>query len=103
LSTKDRFIQDEAESKKSGKIELINEWDSFDIAGIAREIWDWLIEEVKVIDIFENDNKFWNNKKSVCIRITFRSLEKTLTNDEINITYFKIREKLEKELWYELR
>jgi phenylalanyl-tRNA synthetase alpha chain len=25
LSTKDRFIQDEAESKKSGKIELINE------------------------------------------------------------------------------
>jgi phenylalanyl-tRNA synthetase alpha chain len=103
FTTKDKFIQDEPESRKSGKIELINESDSFDIAGIAREIWGWLIEEVRVIDVFENDKKFWNDKKSVCVKITFRSLEKTLTNDEINITYFQIREKLEKELWYELR
>jgi phenylalanyl-tRNA synthetase alpha chain len=62
-----------------------------------------LIEEVKVIDIFENDKKFWSDKKSVCMRITFRSLEKTLTNEEINIMYFKIRDKLEQELSYHLR
>ncbi|HBB04801.1 TPA: hypothetical protein DCZ39_08175 [Patescibacteria group bacterium] len=61
------------------------------------------MEEVRVIDIFENDKKFGNDKKSVCVRITFRSLERTLTNEEINIAYFKIREKLEKELNYELR
>ncbi len=97
FTTKDKFIQDEPESRKSGKIELINESDSFDIAWIAREVWGLLIEEIRIIDIFEDD------KKSICIRITFRSLEKTLTNDEINIAYFQIREKLEKELWYELR
>ena len=38
FTTKERFLQDEPESKKSGKIELINESDSFDIAGIAREV-----------------------------------------------------------------
>lgn len=103
LTSKDKFVKDEKEMAKSWKLELLNEADSFDIAGIARDVSWWLIEEVRVIDIFENDSKFGTDKKSVCIRITFRSLERTLTNDEINIAYFKIREKLEKELWYELR
>jgi phenylalanyl-tRNA synthetase beta subunit len=62
-----------------------------------------LIEEVKVIDIFENDKKFGVDQKSVCVRIAFRSLERTLTNEEINVAYFKIRDKLEKELNYQLR
>lgn len=103
LTSKDKFIKDIAESEKSGEIELINEADSFDLAGIARDVSGWLIEEVKVIDIFENDAKFGPDKKSVCIRITFRSLERTLTNEEINIAYFDIRDKLERELGYELR
>ena len=103
LTTKDKFVKNIDEMEKSGKIELINEADSFDLAGIARDVSWWLIEQVRVIDIFENDNKFGPDKKSVCVRITFRSLERTLTNDEINVAYFQIRDKLEKELWYELR
>lgn len=74
----------------------------FEITWIIRDIWEWLIEEVKITDIYENDEKFWD-KKSICIRISFRSLEKTLTNEEINLLYFDIRTKLEKNLWYELR
>ena len=103
LTTKDKFVKNIDEMEKSGKIELVNEADSFDLAGIARDVSWWLIEEVRVIDIFENDNKFGTDKKSVCVRITFRSLERTLTNDEINVAYFQIRDKLENELWYELR
>ncbi len=103
LTSKDKFVENEKKSKESDKIELKNEADSFELAGIARDISWWLIEEVKVIDIFENDKKFWSDKKSVCMRITFRSLEKTLTNEEINIMYFKIRDKLEQELSYHLR
>ncbi|EKD25625.1 MAG: hypothetical protein ACD_80C00011G0012 [uncultured bacterium (gcode 4)] len=103
VTSKDKFVKNTVEMEKSWKIELINEADSFDLAGIARDVSWWLIEEVRVIDIFENDKKFGNDKKSVCVRITFRSLERTLTNEEINIAYFKIREKLEKELNYELR
>lgn len=103
LTSKSKFIENKEESKKSGKIELVNEADSFDLAAIARDISWGIIEEVKVIDIFENDKKFGSDNKSVCMRIAFRSLERTLTNEEINILYFKIRDKLEKELWYQLR
>lgn len=103
LTTKDKFVKDEKEMEKSGKMELVNEADSFDIAGIARDVSGGLIEEVRVIDIFENEKKFGPDMKSVCIRITFRSLERTLTNEEINVAYFQIRSKLEKELGYELR
>lgn len=101
--SKEKFIKDEEEMKKSGKIELVNESDSFEIAGIVRDVAEWLIESVWVIDIFENDKLFGPDAKSVCIRITFRSLERTLTNEEINKIYFEIRIKLEKELWYILR
>ncbi|MEI7590790.1 MAG: hypothetical protein WCJ49_05710 [Deltaproteobacteria bacterium] len=36
--SKDKFVKDEEEMKKSGKIELVNESDSFEIAGIARDV-----------------------------------------------------------------
>lgn len=100
---KTKFNRNYEEEKKSWKLELINEADSFEIAWCARDVSGWLIEEVKVIDIFEDDKKFWNEKKSVTIRITFRSLERTLTNDEINVLYFQIRNKLTNQLWFELR
>ena len=102
---KNKFIQDFEETKKSWEVELTTqtENDSFEIAWIARDVWENLIEEVKVTDIYENDKKFWKNKKSITIRITFRSLERTLKNDEINEMYLNIREKLEKDLGYELR
>lgn len=100
---KNKFVKDKAESDKSWDLELENEADLFDIAWIVRDVaWD-LVEEVKIIDMFESAKKFWEDKKSVSIKITFRSLEKTLTNDEINLIYFKIRENIEKELEYTLR
>ena len=75
----------------------------FAITGAIRDVSGDLIEEVKITDMFEADSKFGTENKSVTIRITFRSLERTLTNDEINVTYFQIREKLERGLGYELR
>ncbi len=102
LVPKTKFIKDDEESNKSWSFELKNEADLFDVSWIIRDIaWD-LIEEVKIVDIFENDKKFWD-RKSTSIRITFRSLERTLTNDEINKLYFTIRSKIENELNYKLR
>jgi len=103
LTSKDKFIRKGEKPKEWWKLELVNEIDIFDLAWIARDISWWLIEEVKVIDEYENDDKFWKDSKSVTIRITFRSLERTLTNEEINIAYFKIRTKLERELSYTFR
>lgn len=52
-----------------------------------------LIEEVKLIDEYENDAKFGADKKSYTFHIVYRSLEKTLTNEEVNIIHDKITEK----------
>src|SRR6185436_20221716 len=42
-----------------------------------------LVEEVKLTDSYENDEKFGNNKKSYTFHIMYRSLEKTLTDAEV--------------------
>ncbi len=100
---KNLFIKDKVESQKKWEIEIINEADSFEIAWLVRDIAGWLVEEVRVTDIYENDSQFWSDKKSVTVKIVFRSLEKSLTHDEINILYFQIRDKIIEDLWYKLR
>jgi phenylalanyl-tRNA synthetase alpha chain len=102
---KSTFIADEKEKQKSGEFELTRETESnfFAITGVIRDVSGDLIESVKITDMFENDGKFGPEQKSMTIRIMFRSLERTLTNDEINVVYFQIREKIEGELGYVLR
>ena len=51
---------------------------------IVRDYAENLIEEVKLIDEYENENKFGAGKKSYTFRITYRSHERTLTNEEVN-------------------
>ncbi len=100
---KSSFKKDEKESEISGDWELEDEADLFAIAALVRDMgWD-MVEAVKIIDEFQNDKKFWDHKKSISIKITFRSLERTLTNEEINKIYFSIRERIETELGYSLR
>lgn len=65
---------------------------------IVRDFAENLIEEVKLIDEFESEEKFGKDKKSYTFRITYRSPEKTLTNEEINIIQDKIREKTKQDL-----
>ena len=65
---------------------------------IVRDFADDLIEEVKLIDEYENENKFGKDKKSYTFRIVYRSFERTLINEEINKIQEKIREKTEKDL-----
>ncbi len=65
---------------------------------IIRDEAENLIEEVKLIDTFENEKKFGPGKISHTFRITYRSLDRTLTNDEINRIHDAIVKKTEKEL-----
>jgi phenylalanyl-tRNA synthetase alpha chain len=105
ITPKNTFVRDLEEEKKSWELELTNDTEAnlFALSWIIRDLsWD-LIEEVKIIDIYENNTKFWENDKSVTIKIVFRSIERTLTDDEINKIYFEIRSKMESDLWYELR
>jgi phenylalanyl-tRNA synthetase alpha chain len=70
---------------------------------IVRDYAENLIEEVKLLDEYENEEKFGANKKSYTFRIIYRSSERTLTNEEINEIQAKIRTKTEKELGALLR
>lgn len=55
-----------------------------------------LVEQVELVDQYENEQK-WPGKKSHTFRITYRSLEKTLTNQEVSVLHEKITEKTEGE------
>lgn len=70
---------------------------------IVRDYADNLIEEVKVLDEYENEEKFGKDKKSYTFRIVYRSSERTLTNEEINKIQDNIRKKTEQELSATLR
>jgi hypothetical protein len=59
-----------------------------------------LVEEVKLIDEFENKKK---GKTSNCFRITYRSMERSLTDEEINAIQEKVREEVQTSLGVELR
>jgi len=105
LVPKADFVKDEQESKISWEFEFDKETESnwYAISWLIRDAWGELIEEVKIIDTFENDKKFWEDYKSISFKITFRSVERTLTNEEINKIYFEIRKNIEDNLWYKLR
>ena len=65
---------------------------------IVRDCAGNRIEEVKLIDEFENEKKFGADKKSYTFHIVYRSHERTLTNEEVNKIQAEIIAKTEKEL-----
>ncbi|XP_065876657.1 phenylalanine--tRNA ligase, chloroplastic/mitochondrial [Euphorbia lathyris] len=65
------------------------------IRGIAGD----LVEEVKLIDNFTNKE----GKASHCYRITYRSMERSLTDEEINKLQLNVREQVESKLKVVLR
>jgi phenylalanyl-tRNA synthetase alpha chain len=65
---------------------------------IVRDHANDLIEEVKLLDEYENEEKFGKDKKSYTFRIVYRSSERTLTNEEINKIQEAIRQKTVQEL-----
>ena len=70
---------------------------------IVRDCADNLVEEVKLSDKYENKEKFGENKISYTFRIIYRSPERTLTNEEVNIIQERIQEKTIKELNAKIR
>ncbi|MDO8686918.1 MAG: hypothetical protein Q7K11_01785 [Candidatus Berkelbacteria bacterium] len=70
---------------------------------IVRDSAANLIEEVKLIDSYEDEKKFGQDRKSYTFRIVYRSLERTLKNEEINKIQEEIRKKTEQDLSAALR
>lgn len=71
-----------------------------DIMEIVRGVGGDLVEDVTLIDEFTHPK---SSRKSMCYRINYRSLERTLTNEEANDLHDTVREKLVNQLGVELR
>ena len=60
------------------------------------------LESLKLFDVYRSE-KLGENKKSVAYELSFRSTERTLTDDEISNTMSQIISDLEKEVGASLR
>ena len=74
-----------------------------DYFDLIRDIGGDLIEQVELLDKYENDKKFGEGKLSYTFRITYRSLERTLTNEEVNELHTKIEGETETNFKAEIR
>jgi phenylalanyl-tRNA synthetase alpha chain len=59
---------------------------------IVRDITGNLIEELALMDTYENEAKFGKDKVSYTFHITYRDLGKTLTSEEVNMLHKQIEE-----------
>ena len=64
---------------------------------LVRDIAGDLVEQVELIDEYANDEKFGADKKSYAYRIIYRSSDRTLTNEEVDVLHKKIEEGTVKE------
>ncbi|KAF1929233.1 phenylalanyl-tRNA synthetase mitochondrial precursor [Didymella exigua CBS 183.55] len=71
-----------------------------DVMEIAREVCGDLVEDVRLVDEFEHPK---TARRSLCYRVNYRSLERTLTNEETNTLHEKLRTLLVARLGVELR
>ena len=71
-----------------------------DAMEIVREVGGDLVEDVKLIDSFTRSD---TGRKSLCYRINYRSLERTLTNEEADRLHEEVRRNLVEKLGVELR
>lgn len=71
-----------------------------DFYELVRGIAGDLVEEVELIDEFHNKKK---GRTSHCYRINYRSMDRNLTNEEIDLIQAKVRSAVESLLSVELR
>lgn len=71
-----------------------------DVMEIVRDIGGDVVEDVAKVDDFTHPK---TGRKSLCYRINYRSLERTLTNEEANEYHEQVRKALVETLGVELR
>ena len=68
-----------------------------DYFDLVRDVVGDLAEEVALLDEYENEEKFGKDKKSYAYRVTYRSSDRTLTNDEIDVLHKTLEKKTAEE------
>lgn len=60
---------------------------------LVRDVVGDMAEEMALVDEYENAAKFGEGKKSYAYRITYRALDRTLTDEEVNAIHKQLEEK----------
>lgn len=68
-----------------------------DYFDLVRDVAGDLAEQVELLDEYENGDKFGKDKKSYAYRIIYRSGDRTLTNEEVDILHHNIEKETVKE------
>jgi len=71
-----------------------------DMMEIVRDVAGDLAEDVRLIDEFKHPK---TGRTSVCYRINYRSMDRSLSNEEVNEIQDKVRNRLVEQLGVELR
>jgi phenylalanyl-tRNA synthetase alpha chain len=77
-----------------------HDWHENDLMEIVRGIAGDVVEDVKLVDDFTHPK---TGRRSLCYRINYRSLERTLTNTETNELHDKVTTTLVEKLGVEMR
>ena len=70
---------------------------------LIRDLGGNLVEEVQLLDKYENPEKFGTNKISYTYHIIYRSTDRTLTNEEVDALNDKIYAQTASQFAAELR
>lgn len=71
-----------------------------DVMEIIREVGGNLVEDVRLVDTFSHPT---SRRKSLCYRINYRSLERTLRNEEVNELHREVQWRLVEKLGVQIR
>lgn len=78
----------------------VGEFHENDMMEVVRDVAGDDAEDVRMIDEFTHPK---TGRKSLCFRINYRSLEKTLTNEEANELHGKVKEAVVERYRVEIR
>ncbi|PHH76154.1 hypothetical protein CDD82_4125 [Ophiocordyceps australis] len=88
-----------AEAFEGGGVMGQSQWNDNDVMDLVRNVAGDVVEDVKLIDVWTSPK----GDESKMFRIIYRSLERTLTNEETNHYHENVRRALEEELGVKLR
>ena len=94
------WIRSSSSSAGGGLRSKAQDFHENDMMEIVRDIAGDSVEDVKLVDEFSHPA---TGRKSLCYRIHYRSLERTLTNDEANDLHGQVRTQLVNRYGVELR
>jgi phenylalanyl-tRNA synthetase alpha chain len=94
------WLRSSSSSAGGGSVANAQDFHENDIMEIVRDICGDVAEDVQLVDAFAHPK---TGRKSLCYRINYRSLEKTLTNAEANTYHEQVKEALVNRMGVEMR